>query len=82
MRLVSASKPSFFGGLNCVNGYVDAAPSLIELAEQTLHVRLLGDALPPVSHLEDTIAAFSVSAAREANAASSPAICGRAERGG
>jgi Family of unknown function (DUF5995) len=39
--------------------------SLIQLAEQTLHVRLLGDALPPVSHLEDTIAAFSVSAARE-----------------
>ncbi|MGA3242584.1 MAG: DUF5995 family protein [Bryobacteraceae bacterium] len=40
--------------------------SLIASAEQTLHVRLLGDALPPVSHLEDTIAAFSVSAAREA----------------
>jgi hypothetical protein len=31
-----------------------------------LHVRLLGDALPPVSHLEDTIAAWSVSSAREA----------------
>ena len=40
--------------------------SLIESAERTLHVRLLGDALPPVSHLEDTIAAWSVSAAREA----------------
>lgn len=40
--------------------------SLIESAKQTLHVRLLGDALPPVSHLEDTIAAWSVSAAREA----------------
>ncbi|MGC2658539.1 MAG: DUF5995 family protein [Bryobacteraceae bacterium] len=40
--------------------------SLIELAKQTLHVRLLGDPLPPVSHLEDTIAAWSVSAAREA----------------
>ena len=39
---------------------------LIESAKQTLHVRLLGDALPPVSHLEDTIAAWSVSAAREA----------------
>ncbi len=39
--------------------------SLIESAKQTLHVRLLGDALPPVSHLEDTIAAWSVSAARE-----------------
>jgi hypothetical protein len=40
--------------------------SLIEAAEKTLHVRLLGGALPPVSHLEDTIAAWSVSAAREA----------------
>jgi len=40
--------------------------SLIESAKQTLHVRLLGDALPPVSRLEDTLAAWSVSAAREA----------------
>jgi hypothetical protein len=39
--------------------------TLIQSAERTLHVRLLGDALPPVSHLEDTIAAWSVSAARE-----------------
>jgi Family of unknown function (DUF5995) len=39
--------------------------SLIESAKQTLHVRLPGDALPPVSHLDDTIAAWSVSAARE-----------------
>jgi hypothetical protein len=38
---------------------------LIESAKQTLHVRLPGDALPPVSHLDDTIAAWSVSAARE-----------------
>jgi Family of unknown function (DUF5995) len=40
--------------------------SLVESAKQTLNVRLLGDALPPVSHLEDTIAAWNVSAAREA----------------
>jgi hypothetical protein len=39
--------------------------NLIESAKQTLHVRLAGDALPPVSHLEDTIAAWNVSAARE-----------------
>jgi hypothetical protein len=39
---------------------------LIEAAKRTLHVRLLGDPLPPVSHLENTIAAWSVSAAREA----------------
>jgi hypothetical protein len=40
--------------------------ALIESAKQTLRVRLLGDALPPVSHLEDTVAAWSVSAARAA----------------
>lgn len=39
---------------------------LIESAKHTLFVRLLGDPLPVVSHLEDTIAAWSVSAAREA----------------
>jgi hypothetical protein len=38
---------------------------LIASAKSTLNVRLSGDALPPVSHLEDTIAAWSVSAARE-----------------
>ena len=31
-----------------------------------MHVRLLGDPLPPVSRLEDTIAAWSVLSAREA----------------
>ena len=39
---------------------------LVERAKTELHVRLLGDVLPPVAHLEDAIAAFSVSAAREA----------------
>jgi hypothetical protein len=39
---------------------------LIEAAKTTLNVRLPGDALPPVTHLEDTIAAWDVSAAREA----------------
>jgi hypothetical protein len=38
---------------------------LIDFAKQNLHVRLLGDPLPPVSRLEDTIAAWSMSAARE-----------------
>jgi hypothetical protein len=46
-----------------VNSTLD---ELIEVAKQTLMVRLLGDPLPAVSHLEDTIAAWSVSAAREA----------------
>ena len=40
--------------------------SLIEAAKRNLHVRLLGDALPPVSRLEDTLAAWSMSSAREA----------------
>jgi hypothetical protein len=40
--------------------------SLIEAAKTTLHVRLLGDALPPVSSLDNTLAAWSVAAAREA----------------
>src|SRR5882757_2966096 len=40
--------------------------SLVELAKKTLNVRLLGDPLPPVSRLEDTIAAWSVLSAREA----------------
>jgi hypothetical protein len=40
--------------------------SLIETAKQQLNVRLLGDALPAASNLEDTLAAWSVAAAREA----------------
>ena len=39
--------------------------SLVEAARTELHVRLLGDALPPVTHLEDTLAAWSMAAARE-----------------
>lgn len=39
--------------------------SLIEAAKETLQVRLLGDPLPSVSHLEDTLAAWSLTAARE-----------------
>jgi hypothetical protein len=38
---------------------------LIEQAKQTLQVRLPGDPLPGVSHLEDLIAGWKVSAARE-----------------
>jgi hypothetical protein len=45
--------------------------SLIEAAKRTLHVRLLGDALPDISHLDDTIAAWGVGAAREASWANS-----------
>ena len=37
----------------------------VDAAKQELMVRLLGDALPPVSHLEETLASWSVTAARE-----------------
>lgn len=43
-----------------------ALDSLIETAKHELNVRLLGDSLPAVTSLEDVIAAWSVSAAREA----------------
>jgi hypothetical protein len=39
--------------------------NLVDTAKRELNVRLLGEALPPVSHLEDTLAAFGVGAARE-----------------
>jgi len=39
--------------------------SLIESAKHTLHVRLLGEALPPASYLEDLVAAWGVSEARD-----------------
>jgi hypothetical protein len=38
---------------------------LVEQAKKTLDVRLPGDALPATSHLEDLIAGWNVSAARE-----------------
>ena len=50
---------------NDYTGLNTSLDSLINAAKQTLHVRLLGDPLPPVSHLENTIAAWSVTAARE-----------------
>lgn len=52
-----------YADYTAVNSTLDA---LVETAKHELAVRLPGDALPPVSRLEDTIAAFSVSAAREA----------------
>src|SRR5271157_3885506 len=39
--------------------------SLIDSAKRTLNLRLPGGTLPPVSHLQDTIAAWNVAAARE-----------------
>ena len=51
-----------YNDYTAINSTLDG---LIESAKHELNVRLLGDALPPVSHLEDTIAAWSVTAARE-----------------
>ena len=54
---------SEYGDYTSLNAQLDAQ---VDAARQELHVRLLGDALPPVSRVEDTLAAWSVSAAREA----------------
>jgi hypothetical protein len=51
-----------YSDYTALNSTLDA---LVESAKRTLHVRLPGGALPPVSHLEDTIAAWNVIAARE-----------------
>jgi hypothetical protein len=51
-----------YSGYTALNSTLDG---LIESAKGTLNVRLPGDALPPVSHLEDTVAAWNVCAARE-----------------
>jgi len=48
--------------------YTNLNPTLAEVidsAKGELHVGLLGQALPPVSHLEDALAAWKVAAARE-----------------
>jgi hypothetical protein len=50
---------------NDYTGLNTSLDSLVDAAKQTLHVRLLGDPLPPVSHLENTLASWSVTAARE-----------------
>jgi hypothetical protein len=52
-----------YNDYSALNGTLDA---LVESAKTTLHVRLLGDKLPPISHLKNTIAGFGVAAAREA----------------
>ena len=54
---------SHFSDYTSLNSTLDG---LIESAKVTLNVRLPGGALPPISRLEDTIAAWNVSAAREA----------------
>ena len=51
-----------YSDYTAVNSTLDG---VTESAKRTLNVRLPGGALPPISHLEDTIAAWKVSAARE-----------------
>jgi len=51
---------------NDYTGLNTTLDSLVQLAKTTLNVRLLGDSLPPMSALENNIAAWNVSAAREA----------------
>ncbi len=56
------SRGAHFSDYTSLNSTLDG---LIESAKLTLNVRLPGGALPPISHLEDTLAAWNVSAARE-----------------
>ncbi|MGA2038735.1 MAG: DUF5995 family protein [Bryobacteraceae bacterium] len=51
-----------YGDYTALNSTLDR---LIESAKVTLNVRLPGGGLPPISRLEDTLAAWSVTAARE-----------------
>ena len=51
-----------YADYTAINSTLEA---LIETAKRELHVRLLGDALPEISRLEDTVAAWGTGAARE-----------------
>jgi hypothetical protein len=51
-----------YNDYTAIDGTLDG---LIDVAKQTLNVRLLGDPLPAVSHLEDLVAAWDLGAARE-----------------
>lgn len=62
-NLAPQHSTAWYSDYTSLNATLD---SLIEEAKRTLNVRLLGAVLPPVNTVEDTIAAWSVSAAREA----------------
>jgi Family of unknown function (DUF5995) len=61
-RTVPAHGTSLYADYTAVNSTLE---SLIEIARTTLNVRLPGDPLPAASNLEETVAAWKVSAARE-----------------
>jgi hypothetical protein len=60
-RTIPAHDSAQYRDYTGLNGTLD---QLVEAAKVTLNVRLLGDPMPGVSHLENTIAAWGVSAAR------------------
>ena len=62
MGIVPAESSISYTDYTALNTTLDG---LIETAKKELHVRLLGDALPPVGPLEDSLAAWGVAAARE-----------------
>ena len=64
MNLVPRHGSAQYADYTSLNATLD---SLIEEAKRELNVRLLGAVIPSVSTLEDTIAAWSMSAAREAS---------------
>lgn len=72
LAVVSTCKTTGIGPQHGTTHYSDYTAvnttlnSLTDTARQTLRLRLLGDELPPVSHLDDTIAAWSIADAREA----------------
>jgi hypothetical protein len=63
MNLVPQHGSSQYSDYTSINATLDG---LIEEAKQEMHVRLLGAVMPPVSVLENTVAAWSMTAAREA----------------
>ena len=63
MHTVPAHGTPQYADYTAVNSTLE---SLIEMARTTLQVRLPGDPLPAVSQLEEIVAAWKVSAAREA----------------
>ena len=72
LAIVSACEKRGIGPVHGGPRYLDytelnsTLDGLIASARRELHVRLLGDALPPASHVEETVAAWGVAAAREA----------------
>ena len=63
MRMFPSHAIPQYADYSAINSTLE---SMVDTAKQELMVRLPGDGLPAISNLEQTLAAFSVSAAREA----------------